>query len=120
MSPNMPQNPNGPRGGDQPALDRERTLLDFAVSQSPAIFYIAELEGARRVTFISSNVEIITGHRPGAFTEDPEFGWRNIHPDDQVRYNRVLDELRSKGSLVREYRFRTARARISGSGTSCA
>ena len=108
MSPDMPDAQTQPRADDQGALDRERTLLDFAVSRSPAIFYIADLDGERGVTFISSNVEAITGHAPSAFLDDPGFAWRHIHPDDQAGYSRVLDDLPSQGDLVREYRLRSA------------
>jgi PAS domain S-box-containing protein len=93
---------------DQSAIDRERTLLDFAVSQSPAIFYIAEMDGARPITFISSNVETMTGHPASAFLADPRYGRGYIHPDDLTGYDRSLDDLRSERSLSHEYRFRTA------------
>ena len=53
---------------DQPAADGlQQALLDFAVSHSPAIFYIGILEGDAPVRFISGNVEEITGHPQSAF-----------------------------------------------------
>ena len=103
----MPNERTDRRLADRSAIDRERTRLDFAVSQSPAIFYIAELDGEHRVTFISSNVESITGHAPSAFIADPKYGLRFIHPEERADYVRSLDDLKSKPSLSREYRFQT-------------
>ena len=39
-----------------------QSLLDYAVSNSPVIFYIAEVGGLQPLKFISSNIEAITGH----------------------------------------------------------
>ena len=90
----------------QGAMERGQTLLDFAVSQSPAIFYIAELEGERPVTFMSTNIETITGHQPSAFIDNPKLGARCIHPDDWAGFDQSLEELREKGASSHEFRFR--------------
>ncbi len=88
--------------------DRQETLLDFAVSQSPAVFYIAALGGERPVRFISANVEALTGHAASAFLEEPRYGRGHIHPDDLPGYDRALDQLRGAGSLSHEYRLADA------------
>ena len=93
---------------DQSARDREQTLLDFAVSQSPAVFYIAELDGERAILFISSNIETMTGHAPSAFLADPEYGRRFLHPEDLAGYDQSLESLKTGQRLTHEYRFRTA------------
>ena len=80
--------------------------LDFAVSQSPVIYYMADLDEDMKVTFISANVEAITGHPAKSFLEDPQFGRRLLHPDDRERYFRSLGTLKERGSLSLEYRFR--------------
>ncbi|MCG8357913.1 MAG: PAS-domain containing protein [Kiloniellales bacterium] len=96
---------------DQPAsanrAEHEQALLDFAVSQSPAIFYIADLNGAKPIRFISSNVEKLTGHAPEAFLSDPGYGRRFIHPEDRDAYQARLEELRESGAASHEYRFAT-------------
>jgi PAS domain S-box-containing protein len=86
----------------------QHLLLDFAVSHSPAIFYVADLEGKRPVRFISSNVESITGHKAAAFLEEPGYGRRHIHPEDVAACDRSIGELRAHGQSTREYRFRSA------------
>lgn len=88
--------------------DRHQALLDFAVSQSPAVFYIAALDGERPVRFISANVKALTGHPASAFLGEPRYGREHIHPEDLAGYDRALDRLREAGSLSHEYRFADA------------
>jgi PAS domain S-box-containing protein len=87
---------------------RQQALLDFAVSQSPAVFYIAALDGEKPIRFISANVEALTGHSPAAFLQEPRFGRRHIHPEDLPDYDRSLERLREWGALAQKYRFATA------------
>jgi PAS domain S-box-containing protein len=86
----------------------QQTLLDFAVSQSSAIFYIADLAGDRPIRFISSNVEAITGHEPEAFLRQAKYGLRHVHRDDIDRYLQAMAALTEEGALTLEYRFKTA------------
>jgi PAS domain S-box-containing protein len=87
---------------------RRQALLEFAVSQSSAIFYVADLTGERPIRFISSNVEAITGHKPSAFLWEARYGYRHIHPDDLPGYELGLKTLQERGALSHEYRFRTS------------
>ena len=91
--------------------DQQQALLDFAISQSSAIFYIADLAGARPVRFIGRNVKTLTGHEPDAFLEDVGFGRTLIHPDDLTLYQRRIEQLAERGTLLHEYRFRCADGR---------
>ena len=84
----------------------QEAILDFAVSQSSAVFYLAELDGGRPNRFISSNVESITGHDPAAFLAEDGYGRRFIHPDDLDDYERGLDSLSEQGNRTVEYRYR--------------
>lgn len=83
-------------------------LLDFAVSNSPAVFFLADLRGERTVRFVSSNVEGVTGHKPASFLEDAGYGRRHVHPDDLNEWERAIAELEAQGRSTREYRFRSA------------
>jgi len=93
--------------GTDPSVRQQQMLLDFAVSHSPAIFYIAELESGLPSKFISSNVETITGHPAASFLTIPGYGRRFVHPDDLPDYARKRHELRRSGSLSHEYRFQS-------------
>jgi PAS domain S-box-containing protein len=87
---------------------RQNALLEFVVSQSSAIFYIADADGESPVRYISSNVETITGHAPQRFLEEANFGYRHIHPDDLTTYKRNITGLTAAGSVTHEYRFADA------------
>jgi PAS domain S-box-containing protein len=85
----------------------QQTLLNFAVSHSPAIFYVVGLEEEQRFRFISSNVETITGHPADAFMTNRQYGRQFIHPDDYPTYAKKIEQLTSDGKLTHEYRFRS-------------
>ena len=85
----------------------EQVLLDFAVSQSSAIFYIGDLRSRVPVRFISANIETITGHKPSDFYGDGIFGRRFIHPDDLDGYLDAIARLPKAGALTHTYRFMT-------------
>ena len=85
--------------------NQQRALLDFAVSHSPAIFYIAVLEVDRPVKFISSNVETITGHSAESFLGEAGYGRRFVHADDLPAYKRIRRALMRNGTLKHEYRL---------------
>ncbi|HSH40715.1 MAG TPA: PAS domain S-box protein, partial [Arenicellales bacterium] len=89
------------------AADRHE-LLSFAVANSRVIFYVADTGGDNAVRFISANVEAITGHPPDAFSSDPFFGRRHVHPDDLAGFERALETLKADGQASREYRLRSA------------
>ncbi len=101
MSEYPPENALRPEVGPQ-----QQTVLDFAVSQSAAVFYIADLAGERPIRFISDNVKTITGHDAAAFLAESRFGRALIHPDDLPAYERGLDGLAERGQVTVEYRFR--------------
>ena len=91
------------------ASDKQGALLDYAVSHSPAIFYVAEYRDERWVTFfISPNVETITGHKPAVFTEETGFGLSLVHPDDLDSYLEVIAALATSGASTHEYRYRVS------------
>ena len=87
---------------------RQQALLEFAVSQSSAVFYIAELGGDTPIRFISANIETITGHKPEDFLADADYGFRHIHPDDLEAYRERIASLPRERTLTHEYRFATA------------
>ncbi|MBT6139087.1 MAG: PAS domain S-box protein [Rhodospirillaceae bacterium] len=87
--------------------EHERTLLDFAVAQSRAIFYVADLDGDRPLRFISSNIETITGHKVADFLGEAYFGRDLLHEDDRENYDQNIDQLRTTKLLSQDYRLRT-------------
>ena len=103
----MPDTPL--KEAEKPASGAQQwAVLDFAAARSSVVFYMAELTNDRPTHFISSNVQSITGHRPAAFLQDPDFGRRHIHPDDLPAYLDGLRTLETRGAHTQEYRFATA------------
>ena len=98
--------PNRPAAQPQAA-----DLLSLAVAQSPTVFYVASLDGAQPIRFISPNIERLTGHPAEAFLGDPGYGRRFIHPEDIEGYRHQLARLPEQGSCAQEYRFRCADGR---------
>lgn len=90
---------------DLAADEARRALLDFAVSHSPAIFYVAELGDKQPVRFISGNVETITGHKVSDFLADAKYGREFVHPEDLPEYHLALRRLKRDGAITHEYRF---------------
>ncbi len=82
-------------------------MLEFAAAHAPAIFYVARFEGDQPITYISDNVEKLTGHRPADFMAKADYGRGFIHPDDLPDYRADLGRLRDENTLTHEYRFRT-------------
>lgn len=92
-------------GSGMDAETYRQSLLDFAISQSSSIFYVASLAGDSPVRYISANVEAITGHKPEDFLKEANFGLHHIHPKDRKRYLQAMKVLKSEGALTHEYRF---------------
>ena len=66
------------------AEERYRTLVE----QVPVAIYRQEVEHDGAVTYISPQIESMTGYAPEEYN-DPDFWVRTMHPDDRQR---VLDE----------------------------
>ena len=88
--------------------EHKNRILDFAVSRSPAIFYVADWDEMPYPTFVSSNVESITGHPVSAFLEDQDFGRSLLHPDDREAYFQAVRDLKTEGQACAEYRYRNS------------
>ncbi len=97
------------------ALPRQEShaenLLNFAVLQSPAVFYMAGTEGSRPLRFISANVCQMLGRDAEAFLAEPGLGRQLLHPDDRRPYEAAIDSLAVRAELTIDYRLRHADGR---------
>ncbi|MDD9904798.1 MAG: PAS domain S-box protein, partial [Rhodospirillaceae bacterium] len=86
-----------------------QSLLDYAVSNSPVIFYIAEVGGLQPLKFISSNIEAITGHDPEMFLNTVGARRNLIHPEDLPAFREAVNDLKARKPVYEtfshEYRF---------------
>ncbi|MDJ0895094.1 MAG: PAS domain S-box protein [Alphaproteobacteria bacterium] len=102
---------------EKPAVAAERdaahsqSVYDAAIDQSPVIFYAAEPDTKQRkhprITFISPNVERITGHKVQALLGEADALAKLMHADDVARYRQTLSTLRKSNKASAEYRLQT-------------
>ncbi|MDH4028886.1 MAG: PAS domain S-box protein, partial [Nitrospirota bacterium] len=89
-------------------LKRLNSFLSMLVESMPASIYTCRAEGDFGATYISGNIESLTGYSPEEFTSVSSF-WRDrIHPDDRQRVFNNLPALFEKGHHEHEYRWRIA------------
>ncbi len=83
---------------------RERLIL----KAMPMAFYIAYPFDDYGGTWVSDQIEDISGFTPHRFTEDQGLWAARLHPEDRQRALSVFDELADKGSIALEYRWQVA------------
>ena len=88
------------------ALKEARGRLQYLLTVTPGIIYTNQLSKGFRCTFISENVEPITGYSTWEMLEDPDFWSRRLHPEDAPRVFAEMPGLIDKGGGTVEYRFR--------------
>jgi PAS domain S-box-containing protein len=75
------------------------------VEQLPLVTYIEELDGAS-ASYISPQIEALTGYTPGEWTADPDFFGKTLHPEDRDRVLRAFEHMHATGgSYECEYRL---------------
>jgi PAS domain S-box-containing protein len=82
--------------------------LSWLLASLPIVVFALDAEGNFDATYISGNIEEITGYPPGEFTGRPGFWAGNIHPEDAPGVFGELPKLKEQGTLEHEYRFRKA------------
>ncbi|MFA6001713.1 MAG: GAF domain-containing protein [Thermoleophilia bacterium] len=98
----------GERDEQAVALRRTGEQLSLLLESLPIIFYTSRAEDDFGVTYVSSNVEIVTGHKPDDLISDSSFWIDHIHPEDAPRVFEELPKVFQKGYHEYEYRWRSA------------
>ncbi len=83
-----------------------KSKIEHLLSESASIIYSCTAEPPYGATFISENIERITGYGSQEFTKDPDFWARNIHPDEVNHIFKELSILFERGYHIHEYRWR--------------
>ncbi len=91
------------------AMERENSERQKLVLNSlPIVFYTGDPKDNMATTWISEQVEQLTGYKAKDLMSDNNFWSDRLHPDDKVKtiakYNSVL----TKGYVETEYRWKTA------------
>ena len=80
--------------------------LQYLLSSTQAVIYSAKAFGDFGATFISNNVDKVTGYKPSDFLNNSSFWLDHIHPDDKKHILDHLSKIFKKKTLKYEYRFR--------------
>jgi len=83
-------------------LDRQALILRSV----PMCLYASESYGDFRATWVSDNVEILTGFKPDQFVNQPGFWFSGIHPDDHERVMQNTNDLLVNGRCNYDYRWK--------------
>ena len=92
----------------KPQLYQATDRLSIILESLPVISYTCRVTGDFGATFVSNNVQPLTGYAPDDFTSRPSFWVERIHPEDRQRVLAGLKGLAEKESYEHEYRWRIA------------
>ncbi len=84
------------------------SLYRTLVEQIPAVIYYRPLDTPGLPSFVSPQVEAMTGFTPGDFLADPELWRKRIHPDDRERVRaeqQTFDPADARRPIHAEYRL---------------
>jgi PAS domain S-box-containing protein len=88
---------------------RYRTLVE----QLPAVTFMAALEEGENELYVSPQIESLLGFSQKEWLEDPILWFRQLHPDDRVRWHNEFAQTCALGKHFRaEYRFRARNGRV--------
>ena len=88
---------------------RYRTLVE----QLPAVTFMAALDEGINELYVSPQIERLLGFTQKQWLEDPVLWYRQLHPDDQLRWHLEFARTCSTGASFRsEYRFLTRDGRV--------
>lgn len=84
--------------------------LEYLLTSSPTLIFSCDIVksqsiGNYPVTFISKNSEAIFGFGPQVFSDNPDFWFSRIHPDDVPAVLGALQQLSTQDQFSYEYRF---------------
>ncbi|WP_343074116.1 response regulator [Microvirga zambiensis] len=88
------------------ALRRREEHQSLVLQSLPIALYTASVdEDHRQLHFTNDSIDRITGFRPEAFLERPDFWSSRLKPEDRDRVLSQLQQLRDEGAVTLEYRW---------------
>lgn len=103
------------RRAEQERLEAKRELTVTEARQSlilntvPLALYTSRIENGRfNTTWISDQVDRITGFKPEIFRTHKHFWSTRVHPDDRESIRRLVDQDLDRGEAELEYRWQCA------------
>jgi len=80
--------------------------LRYIMFSTTAVIYASKTSGDYGATFITDNVQRMTGYDPKNFIKNSSFWIDHLHPEDVKRILQELPNIYKKGYHTYEYRFR--------------
>jgi signal transduction histidine kinase/DNA-binding response OmpR family regulator len=93
------------------ALRRTEARQAAIMSSLPIVFHSRNARPPFAPSFVSDNIEAITGFPASRFVEDPSFGASRIHPDDLEETIRQVSAAAQTGGYACEFRWLCADGR---------
>lgn len=90
------------------ALGESEARQSLVLQSLPMAFYAANASSDFSATWISDQIEKISGYPPSAFSDNPRLWTDRLHPDDRKRVFTELTKLKSQPSINIEYRWQVA------------
>jgi PAS domain S-box-containing protein len=85
---------------------RRAEQREAAIIQSlPMVLYLEPCEGPRAPTYVSGDLEAITGFKHDEILGQPNIWFERLHPDDRNRVIAALEARRKTGRSAIEYRW---------------
>jgi PAS domain S-box-containing protein len=98
-------------GGAQ--LHRAEARYRALVEQIPAVTFMAPLDGSTSELYVSPQIEELLGFSAQEWLDDPFLWYRQLHPDDQVRWTENFAQICFAGERIRaEFRFLSRDGRV--------
>jgi PAS domain S-box-containing protein len=90
------------------ALRESQARQSLVLRSLPMAFYTAKATGDYGGTWVSEQIDRISGFRPDEFVSNPGLWAERLHPDDRVRALEAFDSIHEKESIAVEYRWQAA------------
>jgi PAS domain S-box-containing protein len=101
------------RGTDEAQLHRAEARYRALVEQIPAVTFMAPLDGSTSELYVSPQIEELLGFSAQEWLDDPFLWYRQLHPDDQVRWSEHFAHTCFSGEKFRaEFRFLARDGRV--------
>lgn len=80
--------------------------LTYLLTRTSIVIYASKTGDDYGATFVSDNVQRVTGYSYRSFVNRPNFWFDHIHPDDQERVHREVERVFEDDYHEYEYRFK--------------
>jgi PAS domain S-box-containing protein len=100
-------------GKGEAQLNRAEARYRALIEQIPAVTFMAPLDGSTSELYVSPQIEELLGFSAQEWLDDPFLWYRQLHPEDQVRWTENFAQICFAGERIRaEFRFLSRDGRV--------